>query len=228
MRKQGSESKVPNDLTNFLADIWVGTGKTNIASSNADEAPEMAVDLDQLDKKKIDLGLDSDVDEEKFFVKDVEMENKSIKDMVEQQRLQNNPAETKDTAPKPSGSGQSFSASKEDGRQKIQALQAKAANAKNLSGLIIEKGLMPEASRGGLIKKLQASSNESFEFIREIVSNFQTTSRREATASVKVENEAELKPFHVAHPHHLTAESANLMEDAPWSGVPTKEYSRKR
>lgn len=217
---QTGDTGMPNQDADLFNQMYVGGAKQNTRTAAGENEPAGQA----YDPNFDDLGLDSDLEEEKFFVKAPKMNNKTIDDQVSEYASMVNPAGKADTAPRKDKSPTQISA-KDQARQRIKVAQAKVANAQNLASLIVEKGLCTQDNLRSLVRDIQSMDNASFGLVRKLVSSFESVEvKSKASSRTASQN---VKPLHVAIPRPESNDYSIAMEDAPWSGVPEKGFDYK-
>lgn len=216
---------------NLFKDMYVGKNNTKRQAVNTslntenfdglENPPFMAVNPEFPNES-----YDSDEEEKKFFVDESEDETEGYKSSKERFKEQSNPSKTKDTAPRGTETPFDVSSSKKEiGRQSAKEVQARIANAKNLTEVMVKKSLLDPSEAPNMVKLITSLDNRSFGLIKNIVSKFQSkTSERQVSASTQgLET-----PLHVSKPIPRGNSLVEAFEGAPWIGVPDPTFDLKK
>lgn len=225
----GNESDFGKENTNMLKDMYVGAKNkpakkqavnttTKLPVDGVDNPPTMCLELESPNES-----FNSDETEKDFFIDDADMDTPGMEKSKEMLKTLSNPAGTKETAPRATETPFEVSSNKkEQAKQAARQAQARIANAKNLTELMIRKSLVTREAAPEMAKRVASLDNKSFNLVADIVKNFSglQASERKATASTKA---AGLQtPIHVSKPLPKGTSFYDQFDDAPFSGVPTK------
>lgn len=221
----GSDSQLEDENVSTLQMMYVGNRNRRrtakpvgelLVDPLVDNPPSVAADPDYPD-----LGYQSDKEEEKFFVDQTSdgSDDPKLQAMIDRQRSMNYPA------------GNEATARVNDKKRKAiatqRAHQMKIANAKNLSTLICNKGLIAREEIPATTKKLFAMDNNAFSLMKDLVQRFADKEvRREKTASTGTGSLD--TPIHLSKPLPTGRSMVAKLNEIQWSGVPPADYDHSK
>lgn len=219
----GEEAGLSTEEKDIFQEMYVGAKKqsnqrqaknTSMELPKVENPPTYSVNFDFADE-----GYDSDVTSKEFFVDQSELETPGLKKMKEVQRNMVNPAGTPPTAPR-QDADKDVEASKKD---KARQAQLVLASAKNLTSLLHSKGLIQQEKMTEYVKQIVSLDNKAFTLLSKIAMEFKGQGTTK-TASTSVG----LKDIpHTSKPVLRGQTLNDLMETAPWTGVPQAGYNHK-